>query len=328
MTKAGIAHPPGKDILFNKNLTKSDGLLERAIADKSQIAFEDAGVILRNIVESYWSKLNGGDKVKFNRIGVLYIDDHKNLRFEPSANENFLKSSFGFESFVLPPRVEPIAVSAQSLEQSSSSLINEEPEVIKLKTNRNIYWVAAAVMLPFVAMSLYLGIATNFKSPTEITLAELIPSQTTKTEKRKYNPNSEQRINSETGKASIISFPSSEELFKFSFEKNEIDSLGVWVDLTPTEEAEEGGAEQSATTVNGGLYHIIAGCFGEKDNAQKFIHQLQSRGYEASILDYHKRLYRVRVESFDNFSTAVSTLESMRNDGSFPNAWLLKKRVS
>lgn len=341
---SGIIHPPGKDILFNKNLTKSDGLLEKAVANGAEITFEDAGIVLRDITEKYWAKLNGGNKVKFNRIGVLYIDDHKNLRFEPAANENYLKSSFGFESFTLPARQKPEVIT-EAVETPVYALADEEPEVLRLKSNKSIYWVAAATVLPFVAMSLYLGFATQFKSPTQITLAELIPFGKLKSsESPKFSSRStsaEAKPNNNTTEET--GFPGNTALFPFSFETNRIDTAGVWVDLNkhnavvempediavidaPSETPVVAPTAKVVSPV--GKYHIIAGCFGEEANAEKFVNKLHTRGYEAAILDYHKRLHRVKLESFSDYSTALNTLQTMRNDGTFPNAWLLKKPVS
>jgi len=341
---SGIIHPPGKDILFNKNLTKSDGLLEKALADGAKITFEDAGIVLRDITEKYWAKLNGGDKVKFNRIGILYIDDHKNLRFEPAANENYLKSAFGFESFTLPARQKPEVI-IEEIETPVYELEDAESKVLRLKSNRGIYWVAAATVLPFVAMSLYLGFATQFKSPTQITLGELIPFGKLKSsESPKFSPRStsaEAKPNNNTTEET--GFPENTTVFPFSFEDNRVDTSGVWIDLDKhitTELSKEIAVTETPTElpvedvpvkdveVPVGKYHIIAGCFGEEVNAKKFVTKLHSRGYEAAILDYHKNLHRVKLKSYTNYSTALEALQTMRNDGTFPNAWLLKKPVS
>lgn len=328
---AGIGHPPGKDIRFNKNLTKSDGLLERAVADGAKISFEEAGIVLKDITEKYWSKLNGGAKVNFKRIGVLYIDDHKNLRFEPAADQNYLKASFGLDSFTLPAITE--IAQQPVIEQKSAPVIpieRAESEPIRFKSNKSIYWVAAATILPFVAMSLYLGVSTNFKSPTEITLAELIPFNIKPTEAVKFTPRTTSAEAKPTDKETDgTGFPENTAVFPFSFETNTVDSAGVWVNLNeetkPVANAVENTPSKPALT---GTYHIIAGCFGEEVNAEKYVNKLKGRGYEAAILDYHKKLHRVRLESFTDYSTALSTLQTLRNDGTFPNAWLLKKPLS
>lgn len=337
--KTGIGHPPGKDIRFNKNLTKSDGLLERALADGAKISFEEAGIVLKDITEKYWSKLNGGAKVQFKRIGVLYIDDHKNLRFEPATDQNYLKASFGLDSFMLPPVKE--ADTEPNPPRKITPIIPIERakrESIRFKSSKSIYWVAAATMLPFVAMSLYLGVTTNFKSPTEITFAELIPFKLKSTEPIKFHerPTSAE-ANTDDLETDGTGFPENTTVFPFSFETNTVDSSGVWINLgkekkveAVVETVEETVPEitTNAESTLSGTYHIIAGCFGEELNAAKYVTRLKERGYNAAILDYHKKLHRVRLESFTDYSTALSTLENLRNDGTFPNAWLLKKPLS
>ncbi len=322
-SNTGICHPPGKDIRFNKNLTKSDGLLERAVADGAKISFEDAGAVLKEITEKYWSQLNGGEKVKFKRIGVLYVDDHKNLRFEPATNENYLKASFGFESFSLPAAkvFEPKPI----VKETDTPVIRfekEEPETESrpFRSSKSIYWVAAATMLPFVAMSLYMGLSTNFKSPKEITLAELVPFRYNSNEAPVYHGRtSSAEAKPVENKIDGSGFPKNTTVFPFSFEKNEVDSTGVWINM---KKVELNTPKEVKIT---GKYHIIAGCFGEEANAENYVSRLKSRGYSASILDFHKNLHRVKIESFQDYSTALENLQAMRADGTFPNAWLLKK---
>ena len=329
--ESGIGKPPGKDILFNKNLTQSDGLLERAIATGSKISFEEAGATLKNLAEEYWSKLNGGEKINFKKIGVLYIDAHKKLRFEPAAGQNYLKSSFGFEAFSLPPVVKsepkPVEIKEEEEAKIVETTFNENQP---FKKSKSIYWVAAATLTPFVAMSIYMGLSTNFKSPTELTLAELIPFKTTQFE----NPTYTERTSNTAGMAikddkKEEGFPENTAIFPFSFEKNEVDSSGIWVNLEKEHSSEKTIAASTEAAISAiGPYHIIAGCFGDEANANKYVNRLISRGYKASILDFHKNLHRVQLESFSDYSTALEKLQSMRNDGTFPNAWLLKKPQS
>ncbi len=317
--KSGIAHPPQKDVSFNKNLTKSDGLLETTLSQDRNISFEDASASLKSAVESCWLKLHDGQKVQFKKVGVLYIDGNKNLRFEPSGDVNFLKSSYGFDSFKLP---EPI------VRETASPVVQKEEEpasapVIEMGRTRSngIYWVAAATMLPFIAMSAYIGISTNFKSPTEVSVADLNPFKSISNELTVYSER-EHKVDVEPTEIDVLSFPENVAVFPYSFETGKIDSTGVWVDLR------EKGVSATKESKLSGLYHIIGGCFGERTNAENFVSRLEMRGYGAAILDQHKGLYRVKIESFGNYDQALNSLDDMRTTGTFPNAWLLKKPVS
>ena len=165
-----------------------------------------------------------------------------------------------------------------------------------------------------------MGMTTDFKSPTELNVADLFPSSsvaTSYTERSKV-------VSFEELEGGSTNFPENTAVFPFDFESNEVDSLGVWVNLNdlPKEVVTEEGSSIS------GLYHIIGGCFGEKENAYTFVKRLKMRGYDAGVLDVHKGLYRVKIESYSGYDEAIKELRQTRDSGTFPNAWLLKKKVS
>ncbi|HKL03124.1 MAG TPA: SPOR domain-containing protein, partial [Cryomorphaceae bacterium] len=316
----GIALPPRKDIGFNRNLMRSDGLLEKSLSDGQKITFEEAGEAVKKQVAAYWETLNSGEKVRFNKIGLLYIDDDKNLQFKPSDDVNYLKTSFGFESFALPePRIvqkEPVEVVAE----------DEHAEIHydKIRKSRSIVYVAAAAILPFIAMSAYIGFTTNFKSPTEISAAEILPFSRNRIESRTYEMRKSESPVADDSDIDGSNFPENENIFPYSFLESKIDSTGVWVDLRKTEQLKT----ESDQVELSGKYHIIAGCFGEKTNAETYVERLKMRGYGAGILDYHKNLYRVKIVSFKDYQTALGELRSLRENEVFPNAWLLKKPLN
>lgn len=322
--KSGTAHPAGKDVRFNRNLTRNDGLLTQTCAQAKGWNFEEANSFIRSEVESYLSKLNGGEKVRFKKIGLLYTDEHQNLRFEPSNDHNFLKASVGFESFNLPPvvvktvRDEPKKIAEKTEPVVSDFPVPEmEPEAIQSDHSRSIYWVAAATLIPFLGLGLYVGFATDFKSPTAISFADLNPFGQRTEITALYAQRSEKGHVVEN-EPQAKGFPAETVLFPYSFEKNEVDSTGVWINLKTFD-------TPRPVKSMGGKYHIIAGCFGEEANAEKFIADLESKGVDATILDLHKDLYRVRIGSYDHYGTALDALNGARSQGAFPNAWLLKK---
>jgi hypothetical protein len=314
----GRAFPPRKDISFNRNLTGSDGLLEKKICEEEGITFEVASEKIRSEVTRYWQTLNGGSRLEFKKVGVLYIDTDKNLRFEPDTSYNYLISSFGLDSFELPPRItKPEEKEAKVLPLTPAHEQKKSHQDIALeapKESRSIYWVAAAALLPFFAFSIYTGLRTNFKSPTEVNVADLNPLFSQAKEPSLYSERNE--VVMETSSETSDSFPENEEIFRYSFAEN--DSTTVWVDLREVSETNK--------IIQKGPYHIIAGCFGEEANAVNYVRRLQSRGYEASILDYHKNLHRVKISSFNAYQDALNELHTVRNNGTFPNAWMLKKK--
>jgi len=319
LLKGGIAYPASKELRFNKNLSKNDGLLSQSIADQNGVSIQEADKLLHEVVESHLSKLRSNKRIELKKVGILYIDQNEQLRFTPDETVNYLRGSFGFEAFELPKEITPTVSSVVKTQYEPEE---EETKVIPIAASEprsGIKWVAAATLLPFIAMSVYLGLKTDFKSPTELNAADLFPL---KSADKRYSIR-EAKDAKESEVSAGKGFPENTAVFPFNFETNEVDSLGVWVNLSQTKTAEK----STESPVINGLYHIIGGCFENKENADTFVNRLRLRGYNAGVLDHNKGLYRVKIESFDSYSLALTTLKDTRESGTFPNAWMLKKKV-
>ncbi len=92
----GTIYPPGKDILFNRNLVQNDGLLINWIAGKEQITYEKALRQVQLFCEELQVRLNQKEHILFGDIGTFYTDRRFNVIFRPS-DTNFLAESFGME---------------------------------------------------------------------------------------------------------------------------------------------------------------------------------------------------------------------------------------
>jgi cell division septation protein DedD len=92
-----VFYPPGKDLSFNKNLNKNDGILADAISRAENLTHEQANAKIKEEVERYFSTLNSGDRVVFNKVGILYFDKNQKLQFSPDESVNYLLESFGLK---------------------------------------------------------------------------------------------------------------------------------------------------------------------------------------------------------------------------------------
>lgn len=102
--ESGVICPPGKDILFNRNLTHNDGLLVNWIADKENISYDKASKQLTLFCEDLKIRLNQKQRVAFGDIGVFFTDRRFNIIFEPGKN-NFFSEAFGMEAIAMEPFV-------------------------------------------------------------------------------------------------------------------------------------------------------------------------------------------------------------------------------
>lgn len=94
--KSGLLCPPGKDILFNRNLTQNDGLLANWIAMKENISYEKATTQLMLFSEELKIRLNQRQRIDFGDIGCFYTDRRFNIIFE-NGKHNFFSEAFGMD---------------------------------------------------------------------------------------------------------------------------------------------------------------------------------------------------------------------------------------
>lgn len=78
---------------------------------------------------------------------------------------------------------------------------------------------------------------------------------------------------------------------------------------------------------NSGKYHIVAGAFREKSNAEEKLAQLQKEGFQAQYIGANKYgLHQVIYNSFNDRRDAINALNKIRKNNN-SHAWLLVKEL-
>ncbi len=96
---SGEFHPPKKQISFNRQLIKNDGLLANYIAEVENVKYVTANNMIQEFVYDLENSLQKDSKAELANIGKFYLDEEERLQFEPSSEINFLTDSFGLASF-------------------------------------------------------------------------------------------------------------------------------------------------------------------------------------------------------------------------------------
>ncbi|WP_298222377.1 SPOR domain-containing protein [Flavobacterium sp.] len=113
-------YPPKKVISFNAHLKNNDGLLANHIAGIEKTTYENAVASIESEVVIWNSILQVNEKFTLKNIGELSLNSEKNLVFTPSENINYLKESFGLNSFVSP------AIKREQYKQEAETFYKEE----------------------------------------------------------------------------------------------------------------------------------------------------------------------------------------------------------
>ena len=93
-------YPPGKTVMFNRQLQTNDGLLANYVASVEDCSYELALQQIRNFVGKISLELAEGKTISLSKIGEFTLNNERSVQFIPSEKENFSAASFGFTKFI------------------------------------------------------------------------------------------------------------------------------------------------------------------------------------------------------------------------------------
>ncbi|MBL0014742.1 MAG: SPOR domain-containing protein [Flavobacterium sp.] len=126
-------YPPKKVISFNSHLKNNDGLLANHIAQIEKTSYENAVASIESEVVIWNSILQVNEKFVLKNIGELHLNSEKNIVFTPVESVNYLKESFGLNSFVSPAIKREVAQHIIENTVKEETPIVEEKEIVQLK---------------------------------------------------------------------------------------------------------------------------------------------------------------------------------------------------
>ena len=338
----GTISPPSKRIGFNPKLTNNDGLLVSAIAKHNKSNYSEATTIVKKYVEYLSKKLNEGNRIEINKVGVFYLDKNKNIFFEQDNFSTILLSSYGLKEITLLKDIKTKTV--QENKKTGSPKVplpsneernNENQLVIEASTNKSKAWryIAAACLLPIIFYSFWIPIHSDLLESGVISFSDLNPfhekvTPKYKTEKQKnfsFSRNKMKTINDQ-----IKSLDSDLKFFSYEFDNDHY----IMVNLKKKEKPSEINAHKKENIVNPpkekakshkkktGTKNPIAGCFKKKSNAKKLVKRLINHGFDAFIIDINNGLHRVTLGNVSN-SNQLKTL-IQKADSLGYRTWILK----
>lgn len=96
--RRGLIYPPSKDIIFNKNIVRNDGLLINKIQENTDVSELEAKEQIQTFIDAVKSNLKEKGRFEIPKLGILYFDQEQNIQFEQDRFANLLLGSFGLGS--------------------------------------------------------------------------------------------------------------------------------------------------------------------------------------------------------------------------------------
>ncbi len=297
----GMFVPPIRTLGFNPQLRLNDSLLAQSYVEAYDISYPEAVRRIEEEVNELRQYLDTEGRYELNDIGVLSLNDEGHLTFEPCEAGILTPSLYGLGSFQMP------TLKARQQQQTEQTQVVEMPEegaiTIKMSWLRNIVAVAAA----FVA---FLMIGTPVNNSTKL---------------------------SDVQQSAFISVPSHGNANANPAPTHEAQTAAV--DATPAVAAEaERTVEPEAPVIESEpvatadapavphFYIVMASQVSER-NANAFIEQLQSKGYNEGhvLVSGSKKIRRVVYGSFATEEEATAALRQLRKDSRlFRETWVME----
>ncbi len=321
-------HPPSKDLSFNRHLTRTDGLLTDHLAKAQGLDFVRAGAVIDGEVDAWHSKLERDGRLELPRIGTFYRDAERNLQFDPDRRVNFLKDAYGLRSVPAVPCVVPVPATP-----IPASL--PEPRVIPLVPaeeveQRRFPWLAAAAVLALLSTAgTWWVVSREAPSGAQWSGFELFGSS----EPGSYHPRlAEDPAIMEPVDTTTWALPENvtgvcEVPAPGESPAALIVDLGAptpppALEVNPEKQVAVPESTAVAVRVPHNRFHVIGGCFLQKENAEGFMADLRAKGFAADIIDRKGGLYRVAIGSYPQRALALEALAAVRKEDA-PQAWLL-----
>lgn len=273
-------YPPYKEISFNAQLHKNDGLLVSHMAELENASYE-ATLQKVEVTSKRWNDhLHAEGLLEFPQLGVFRLSPEKKILFEPADRTNYLLSSFGLSPVIGNPVArEVMKEEVEELEEHIPFTIT--PEKREVKGLRPLLKYAAVVLLAVATglsgYSLYQqGLETN----SEVHAA------------------AQEEVSKNIQEATF-----------FNTDPVELPSVTLEVFHKRQD-----------------IHHIVAGAYRIRENADKRVRQLVSKGYPARYLGQNAYgLHQVVFASYADPEEALEDLKEIRARDS-KDAWLLSQR--
>jgi nucleoid DNA-binding protein len=309
-----MLHPPGKDLSFNRNLTRSDGLLTDEVARLQGLGHEQAKQRVEAVVSAWRNRLEREGRLELAQLGTFFLDAERNLQFEPDRRVNHLKDAYGLRSV---PAV-PVARFAAPVPGVVRQLEPVAPEVTEERRS-TILWAAAAITAVLFTASAYLLVQQGAGNAQWSGIGPFGPR-----EEQHYSPLSGRPVTDVPAVEEDLVLPDS----AYGVQHIALSGAGspeLVVDLGPAPVA-VAVPDTTAVAVRKEefRYHVIGGCFSVKENADSFMADLLAKGFSPVLVDVKGGLYRVALGSYPSRSMAEEALAAARGQQA-PDAWLLVK---
>ena len=286
---------PSSIIEFDPNLREDNDLVISYLSEKNDVPEEEAKKLLAMFVSDCFNHLKSGKKLVLNDIGVLYYDWADDLVFEPDQKTNYNSDAFGLCDFSLEPVLrektkDEIKVEIEKQQKDKNTPVTVDEKAVHagdVKPERHFRWL-------WVLLGLLLALGVVFG----LYKLDVIRLPWPKEMPRVY------------GTPKTYTLPTYEKTWEWIVPEVQEDTIQEIVEqLQPT--------DQEANI------RIIAGCFGQEENAERLTNSLKEKGYRTAFYELRGNKWFVSFGRYRTDEEATAALREIRANTEY-KAWILK----
>ncbi len=155
-------YPPKKQLSFNSQLKKNDGLLANYIAEVENLGYKQAVYKIEEYVQQLQSQLESDKNFTVKNIGTFQVTNEGKLQFEPLTTSNFLADAFGLASFsAMSVSREVLKKQVEELEEKAPILFTPEKRSASSYLKYAAIGILAIGLTGFTGLKLYSNQVTN-----------------------------------------------------------------------------------------------------------------------------------------------------------------------
>ncbi|MFM7663343.1 MAG: SPOR domain-containing protein [Bacteroidota bacterium] len=288
----GTATPPFKELSFNLKLNDNDGQLIKYCSSENNLSYLESESMIRQQVIEWNQRIDQGHRLNLESIGFFWKDLEGNVQFEQDRSFNLLLASFGLELIEFIPTI------SEELEITTSQIPMKVERSKLLK-----YAAAAAVILPIAFYSYWIPVKTPALESGLISYRDFNPLETSN--KGHYH----------------FSAVSSESYSLKNLEVNPEITPGKNI-LQDEAKSDANGYENSNDPViTPATMYLIAGCFANSENANRYVTKLKTLGFDPQIL-HEGVLYKISIGAAFTQEGLIPVVNKAHNASI--DCWILK----
>ena len=340
---------PSSEIVFDANLREDNDLVVNYMSEKNDVPKEEAQKLLSMFVSDCFNSLKQGKKVVLHQIGTLSYDWANDLVFEHDKSVNYNADAFGLCDFTPEPVLrsktkEEIKSEIEQQQKDKNTPMSVDEKAVHEKvdedddeTRRGLGW-----MWILLGLLLLAGIVYGLYYFKVITFPWQQEERPIVTEPKTYTLPTYQKtwewkepVAQDTTQVvgDTIKEPIEQQAVEKPTEQPAAKPITQPIEQPKaqpqqpqkqlTTQPEQQPKAQPVAPQSDANIRIIAGCFGQEENAIKLTNTLKEKGYAGALYEMHYNMWYVSFGQYKTDEEAAAALREIRANTEY-KAWIFK----